>query len=72
MPDAPIRIKRELEAIADPAYRAFQAKLVPTVDTERILGVRTPAIRAYAKRLVRERADDIRAHQAALRDTTAL
>ena len=44
MPDAPIRIKRELEAIADPAYRAFQAKLVPTVDTERILGVRTPAI----------------------------
>lgn len=70
MPDAPIRIKRELEAIADPAYRAFQAKLVPTVDTERILGVRTPAIRAYAKRLVRERADDVRAFLDALPHAT--
>ena len=35
MPDAPIRIERELEAIADPAYRTFQTKLVPTVDAAR-------------------------------------
>ena len=37
------RIRHELEALADPAYRDFQAKLVPTVDPARILGVRTPA-----------------------------
>ena len=39
------RIRRELEALVDPAYRDFQAKLVPTVDPARILGVRTPALR---------------------------
>lgn len=53
------RIRRELEALADPAYRDFQARLVPTVDAGRILGVRTPALRALAKRLVRERPDDV-------------
>ena len=40
------RIRRELEALADPTYRDFQVKLVPTVDPARILGVRTPALRA--------------------------
>lgn len=70
MSDAPIRIKRELEAIADPAYRSFQAKLVPTVDAARILGVRTPALRAYAKRLVRERADEAYAFLNALPHAT--
>ena len=29
------RIRRELEALADPAYRDFQARLVPTVDPAR-------------------------------------
>lgn len=61
MNEASERIRRELEALADPAYRDFQAKLVPTVDAGRILGVRTPALRALAKRLVRERPDDVRA-----------
>lgn len=70
MSDAPIRIKRELEAIADPVYRSFQAKLVPTVDAARILGVRTPALRAYAKRLVRERADEAHAFLNALPHAT--
>lgn len=61
MNEAAERIRRELEALADPAYRDFQAKLVPTVDPARILGVRTPALRALARRLVRERPDDVRA-----------
>ena len=60
------RIRRELEALADPAYRDFQAKLVPTVDPARILGVRTPALRSYARRLARERPEDARAFLAAL------
>ena len=61
MNEAAERIRRELEALADPAYRDFQARLVPTVDAGRILGVRTPALRALARRLVRERPDDVRA-----------
>lgn len=60
------RIRRELEALADPTYRDFQAKLVPTVDPARILGVRTPALRDYARRLASERPADARAFLAAL------
>ena len=61
MNEASERIRRELEALADPAYRDFQARLVPTVDAGRILGVRTPDLRALAKKLVREHPDDARA-----------
>lgn len=60
------RIRHELETLADPAYRDFQAKLVPTVDPARILGVRTPALRDYARRLARERPEEARAFLAAL------
>ena len=65
MNEAAERIRHELEALADPAYRDFQARLVPTVDAGRILGVRTPALRTLARRLVRERPDDVRAFLAA-------
>ena len=65
MNEAAERIRRELEALADPAYRDFQAKLVPTVEEDRILGVRTPDLRALARRLVRERPNDVRAFLAA-------
>ncbi len=61
MNEAAERIRHELEALADSAYRDFQARLVPTVNAGLILGVRTPALRALAKRLVRERPDDVRA-----------
>lgn len=70
MDDTTARIRRELETLADPAYRDFQARLVPTVDPARILGVRTPALRAYARRLARERASDARVFLAALPHVT--
>lgn len=35
----------------DKEYRAFQAKLMPTVPYENIIGVRTPVVRAMAKEL---------------------
>ncbi|WP_346695537.1 DNA alkylation repair protein [Thermophilibacter mediterraneus] len=66
MDGAAARIRRELEGLADPAYREFQARLVPTVDPARIIGVRTPALRSLAKRLARERPDDARAFLDAL------
>ncbi len=37
-----------LRALADESYRDFQAALVPSIDKERILGVRTPALRKLA------------------------
>lgn len=51
-------VLHDLRSLADPAYRAFQAGLVPTVDPDRILGVRMPALRRYARALVRERAPE--------------
>ena len=41
----------ELYRMRDEDYRAFQSRLIPTLDPERMLGVRTPALRADAKRL---------------------
>lgn len=45
------KIQKRLFELQDKEYAAFQAKLIPTVDTKRIIGVRTPALRAYAKEL---------------------
>ncbi len=44
-------ITEELYKIQDKKYADFQAKLLPTVDRNAIIGTRTPALRALAKRL---------------------
>ncbi len=46
-------VAQELVQIADPSYRAFQARLLPTVDPERILGVRMPALRRLARAIAK-------------------
>lgn len=43
-------IRRELFALGEENYRAFTASLIPTIDAARIIGVRTPALRALAAR----------------------
>lgn len=48
------RVRRELFALRDEKYRDFHKKLVPTVDEERIIGVRIPELRKYAKALAAE------------------
>jgi len=45
------RVRAELFAMQDETYRSFHKKLVPTVDETRIIGVRTPILRRYAKAL---------------------
>ena len=42
-----------LWALEDSPYRDFTANLIPTVEKSRIIGVRTPAMRALAKKLVK-------------------
>lgn len=51
MPEVCDGIRARLFLLADPAYRAFQQPLIPTVPPERVIGVRTPALRALAREL---------------------
>ena len=43
-------VQADLFAIQDLVYRDFQAKLMPTVNKETVIGVRIPSLRAYAKK----------------------
>ena len=47
-------IVAELFRLQDKKYAAFQSKVIPTVETDRIIGVRTPELRAFAKKLVKD------------------
>ena len=44
-------IRQALLSMAEPEYREFSAKLMPTVDKETVLGIRAPVLRKYAKSL---------------------
>lgn len=43
------KICQELFALQDLKYKAFSEKLLPTVDPDTVIGVRTPQLRALAK-----------------------
>lgn len=47
------QIQARLMAEQDLGYRDFQAKLMPGIDPERIIGVRTPILRKMAKELAK-------------------
>jgi len=47
-------IVAELFRLQDKDYALLQAKIIPTVSPDRIIGVRTPALRDLAKRLSKE------------------
>lgn len=42
-------LQSELFTLRDLKYRDFHARLMPTVDSERIIGVRVPVLRKFAK-----------------------
>lgn len=44
-------IRVELFKLQDMNYRDFNSKLIPTVDKESMIGIRTPDLRKYAKQL---------------------
>ena len=52
-------IQNELFLQQDTKYRDFQAKLLPTVDKETVIGVRTPAMRKYAKQMAKRHRSEI-------------
>lgn len=47
-------IREKLLSLADEKYKDFQSKLMPTVDKAKVIGVRTPELRAFAKVLNKE------------------
>lgn len=46
-------ITEGLFRLKDEKYRAFQAKLIPNIPIDRVIGVRTPALRKYAKEVAK-------------------
>lgn len=52
------QIRKKLMSMQDLEYRDFNAKLIPTVDKDSVIGVRTPDLRKYAKELLRESKKD--------------
>lgn len=46
-------IRKQLFSMQDLKYRDFQSKLIPTVDYDMVIGVRTPQLRKYAKQLAK-------------------
>lgn len=52
-------ITRQLRTMADPAHAAFTAKLTPGIRPERILGIRIPRLRAFARTLYGTRAAEM-------------
>ena len=46
------QIQKQLFALQDKSYQAFQSKLMPTLPAEKVIGVRTPVLRKLAKQLV--------------------
>lgn len=47
-------VREEIEAHLDPAYQAFQSKLIPTIDPKTVKGVRMPDLRRIAKQLAKD------------------
>ena len=47
-------IREQLFRQQDKEYAAMQIKILPTVKADRIIGVRTPALRAFGKVLYRD------------------
>ena len=43
------RVQKQLFELRDLQYRDFQAKLLPTIEKETIIGVRIPVLRKFAK-----------------------
>lgn len=48
-------VRAKLFALKDEEYKEFNAKLIPSVCADKIIGVRTPVLRKFAKELKKEK-----------------
>lgn len=51
-------IRTDLLSMVDTKYAQFNAKLIPSVDAQLVIGVRTPQLRKYAKQLMKSENTD--------------
>ena len=51
------QIRTKLLELREDAYRDFQCRLMPTVDPETVIGIRTPILRRFAASLPQEECD---------------
>ena len=42
-------IRKELFKLQDLGYKAFQSKLIPTLNPDKMIGIRIPILRKFAK-----------------------
>ena len=47
------QIRAELLEMQDTGYRDFHSKLMPTVEKERVIGIRVPQLRKYARQMAK-------------------
>lgn len=47
----PTIIQKRLLALQDSKYKAFQCKLMPTINPKTVIGIRTPILRKFAKEI---------------------
>lgn len=48
-------VQKELFVLQDLKYRDFHAKLIPSVDKEKVIGIRTPGTKGICKEIWKER-----------------
>lgn len=53
-------ITEKLFSMQDTAYRDFQAKLIPNISADSVIGVRTPLLRSFAKELYKSGGEGVR------------
>lgn len=49
------RIQKDLFELRDLEYAKFHSKLIPEIDEKKVIGVRTPILRQYAKKISKEK-----------------
>lgn len=48
-------LQEQLFQLQDTKYRDFHSKLIPNIDKERVIGIRTPMLRQFAKEFWKNR-----------------
>ncbi len=64
-----MNIQAKLFELQDPGYKEFHSKLMPTINPDVIIGVRTPALRKLAKELLKTEPDAVEAFMTELPHT---
>lgn len=52
------RLQQQLFELQDLEYKKFHEKLMPTVDSDTVIGIRTPILRGFAKELQKKALED--------------